>query len=57
LAAVNAGNHNVTYCDNPCVYHTLKTFSLIDINGKAQIQVHIITALVHLLFNISSLPI
>jgi len=55
LAAANAGNHNVTYYDNPCVYHTLKTFSLLDINGKAQIQVHIIIAVVRPLFNISSI--
>jgi len=54
LAEANAGNHNVTCCDNPCVYHTLKTPSLLDINGKVQIQVHIITALVHPLLNISS---
>jgi hypothetical protein len=33
----------------------LKTFSLLDISGKAQIQVHIITALVRPLFNISSI--
>ena len=55
FAAVNNGNHNVTCCDNPCVYHTLKTLSLLNINGKVQIQVQIITALVHPLLNISSI--
>jgi hypothetical protein len=44
MAAANAGNRNVTCCDNPCVYHTLKTLSLLGINGKVHIQLHVITA-------------
>jgi hypothetical protein len=54
MAAANAGNHNVTCCDNPCVYHTLKTLSLLDINGKVHIRVHVITAMICPLLNISS---
>jgi hypothetical protein len=55
LAAANAGNHNVTSCNNPCVYHTLKTLSLHNINGNVQIHAQIITALVRPLLNIISI--